>query len=97
MDEPQVSPTVFHLLERSVGKRVAITLDKDFGYEGKVEAVSRDPPSILLADAEVTVIRSTVANPIPRVVTREKKSKILIHLDAVHSVEILPQKAGGKM
>jgi hypothetical protein len=94
MSEPSISPTVFHFLERSIGKKVAIILDRDFGYEGNIEAISHAPPGIWLTDADAIILRSTVANPIPRVVTREKKSEIFIHLNAVHRVEILPQKKG---
>ncbi len=94
MSEHSISPTIFHFLERSIGKRVAIILDRDFGYEGNIEAISHTPPGIWLADADAVILRSTVANPIPRVVTREKKSEIFIHLNAVHRVEVLPQKKG---
>jgi len=84
-----VSPTVFHFLEKHVGKRVVIILDRDFGYEGKIEAVSHIPPGIWLAEAEAVVLRSTMVNPIPRVVSREKKSELFIHLNSVQRVEVL--------
>ena len=32
----QVSPTVFHFLERHIGKKAVIILDRDFGYEGRI-------------------------------------------------------------
>ncbi|WP_309492446.1 hypothetical protein [Candidatus Hecatella orcuttiae] len=89
MSEPAVSPTVFHFLEKHVGKRVVIILDRDFGYEGKIEAVSHIPPGIWLAEAEAVVLRSTMVNPIPRVVSREKKSELFIHLNSVQRVEVL--------
>jgi hypothetical protein len=89
LSEPAVSPTVFHFLEKHVGKRVVIILDRDFGYEGKIEAVSHIPPGIWLAEAEAVVLRSTMVNPIPRVVSREKKSELFIHLNSVQRVEVL--------
>ncbi|RJX15990.1 hypothetical protein CW703_03110 [Candidatus Bathyarchaeota archaeon] len=88
----QVSPTVFHFLERHIGKKAVVILDRDFGYEGKIEAVSHVPPGIWLADAEAVVLRATLANPIPRIVSREKKSEIFINLNSVQRVEILSSK-----
>ncbi|RLI06092.1 hypothetical protein DRO26_00180 [Candidatus Bathyarchaeota archaeon] len=92
MSEAGISPTVFHFLEKHVGKRVIIILDRDFGYEGKIEAISHVPPGIWLSEAEAVVLRATIANPIPRIVSREKKSELFIHLNSVQRVEILPHK-----
>jgi len=92
MSEQSVSPTVFHFLEKNIGKKVVVILDRDFGYEGKVEAISHVPPGIWLSEAEAVVLRTTLANPIPRVVSREKKSDLFIHLNSVHRVEIVPHK-----
>lgn len=92
MSESSVSPTIFHFLEKNVGRKVVVVIDRDFGYEGEVAAVSHIPPGIWLSNAEAVVIRATVANPIPRVVSREKKSEIFIHLNSVQRIEILPHK-----
>ena len=92
MSEPGISPTVFHFLEKNVGKKVIIIVDRDFGYEGTIEAISHTPPGIWLSDAEAIVLRATIANPIPRVVSREKKSELFVHLNSVQRVEILPHK-----
>jgi small nuclear ribonucleoprotein (snRNP)-like protein len=92
MSEPRISPTVFHFLERNIGKRVIVIIDRDFGYEGKVEAVSHQPPGIWLSDSEAIILRATLANPIPRIVTKEKKSELFIHLNSVLRVEVLPGK-----
>ncbi len=92
MSEESISPTVFHFFERHIGKRAIIILDRDFGYEGKIEAISHSPPGIWLSDAEAVVLRATLANPVPRIVSREKKSEIFIHLNSVQRVEILSQK-----
>ena len=92
MSEPGVSPTVFHYLEKNIGRKVIIILDRDFGYEGKIEAISNTPVGIWLTDAEAIVLRATVANPIPRVVSREKKSELFIHLNSVQRIELLSRK-----
>jgi hypothetical protein len=96
MSEAGVSPSVFHLLERNIGKRVLVIIDREFGYEGLVEAVSHIPPGIWLADADAVVLRSTIVNPLPRIVSREKKSELFVHLNSVLRVEFLPGKDTGK-
>jgi len=88
----EVSPTIFHFLERNVGRRVVVIIERDFGYEGVIEAVSHLPPGIWLTDAEAIVLRTTVANPIPRIVAKERKSEVFIHLNSVQRIEILPEK-----
>ncbi|RLI15088.1 MAG: hypothetical protein DRO43_02190 [Candidatus Hecatellales archaeon] len=93
MSTGEISPTIFHFLERNVGRRVVVIVERDFGYEGLIEAVSHTPPGIWLADAEAIVLRTTVANPIPRIVAKERKSEIFIHLNSVQRIEILPEKA----
>ena len=97
MAEAGVSPSVFHFLERHIGRRVLMIIERDMGYEGRIEAVSHIPPGIWLIDAEAVVLRTTLANPIPRVVSREKKSELFIHLNSVLRVEILPGKSARKI
>jgi len=92
----EVSPTIFHFLERYVGRRVIVIVERDFGYEGRIEAVSHIPPGIWLTEAQAVVLRTTVANPIPRVVARESKSEVFIHLNSVQRIEILPEKPSKK-
>jgi len=92
MSEPSISPTVFHFLEKNIGRRAVIILDRDFGYEGKIETVSHVPPGIWLSEAEAVVLRATLANPVPRIVSREKKSELFVHLNSVQRVEILPHR-----
>ena len=92
MSESGVSPSVFHHLEKNIGRKVVIILDRDFGYEGKIEAISHTPPGIWLADDDAIVLRTTVANPIPRIISREKKSELFIHLNSVQRIEFLPSK-----
>ena len=85
-----ISPTVFHMLERLVGKRVLAIMDRDFGFEGQLTAVSQIPPGLWLSEAEAVVLRSTLASPIPQVVSREKKRELFIHLDSVLRLETIP-------
>jgi len=84
-----VSPTVLQILERYNGKRVLVVLERSFGYEGIVTAVSQDPPGLWLSDSEAVVIRTTLANPLPQVVSREDRSEIFINLNSVQRIEVL--------
>jgi len=38
-----INPTIFHMLERLVGKRVLAVINRDFGYEGLLAVVSHEP------------------------------------------------------
>ena len=81
------SPTVFHMLERLVGKRVLAVINRDFGYEGRVAVVSHQPPGIWLTESEAVILRSTVVSPIPQIVNREPKGETFLHLDAIQRLE----------
>ena len=85
------SPTVFHMLERIVGKKILATIRRDFGYEGRLAVVSHQPPGIWLTDSEAVILRSTVVSPIPQVVNREPKGDIFLHLDAIQRLETIPE------
>ncbi|MFQ5758996.1 MAG: hypothetical protein ACE5IF_04910 [Candidatus Bathyarchaeia archaeon] len=82
-------PTVFHMLERNIGRRIVALLDPSYGFEGTLTAVTREPPGIWLSEAEVVTLRATIAQPIPQVVSREKRSEILINLNSVRRIEVL--------
>src|SRR5256712_8275944 len=86
-----VSPTVYHMLERMMGKRILVVIDRDFGYEGKLAVVSHNPPGIWLVEGEAVILRSTVISPIPQIVNREAKGEIFLHLDAVQRLESIPE------
>ncbi|MCK5593081.1 hypothetical protein KAI31_03185 [Candidatus Bathyarchaeota archaeon] len=81
--------TVFHMLERNVGRRIVAILDTSYGFEGKLVAVTRQPPGIWLSDADAIILRSTIAQPIPQVVSKEKRSEIFVNLNSVHRIEVL--------
>ena len=75
------------MLEKLVGKRVLVVVERDFGYEGELVAISHHPPGLWLSEAEAVVLRSTVVNPIPQVVSKEKKEELFLHLNAVLRLE----------
>ena len=85
------SPTVFHLLERQVGKKVLAVINRDFGYEGRVAVVSHQPPGIWLSECDAVILRSTVVSPIPQIVNREPKGEIFLHLDAIQRIETISE------
>ena len=86
-----VPPTVYHMLERLVGRRVLAVINRDFGYEGKLTVVSHEPPGIWLTESDAVILRSTVVSPIPQIVNRESKGETFLHLDAVQRLESLPE------
>ncbi|MEM3549999.1 MAG: hypothetical protein QXN87_00250 [Candidatus Bathyarchaeia archaeon] len=89
MPEQNIPPTVFHMLEKNLGKNVRVILDPAYGFEGALVAVTRDPPGIWLSNAEAIVLRATIAQPIPQVASREERSEIFIHLNSVQRIEVL--------
>jgi len=82
-------PTVFHILERNIGRRMVAILDPSYGFEGTLVAVTREPPGIWLSDAEVVTLRSTIAQPVPQVVSKEQRSEVFINLNSVQRIEVL--------
>ncbi len=81
--------TIFHMLEKHLGKRIHVIIGPSYGFEGKLAAVTTEPPGIWLSNAVATVLRSTIAQPIPQVVSREERSEIFINLNFVQRIEIL--------
>jgi len=75
------------MLEKLVGKRVVAVVERDLGYEGELTAVSHHPPGIWLSEADAIVLRSTVVNPIPQVVSKERKHELFLHLNSVLRIE----------
>ncbi len=82
-------PSVLLMLERHLGRKIHVVLDQSYGYEGILAAVSRDPPGLWLSEGKATVLRSTIAQPIPQVVSREDRSEVFINLTSVQRLEIL--------
>ncbi len=85
--------TVFHMLERNIGRRVLAILDSAYGFEGKLAALTLEPPGIWLSDAEAIILRSTIAQPIPQVVSKEERSEVFINLSSVQRIEVLHESS----
>jgi hypothetical protein len=81
--------TIFHMLEKNVGRRVLAILDPSYGFEGTLMAVTHDPPGVWLSNADAVVMRATIAQPIPQVVSKENRSEIFINLKNVQRIEVL--------
>ena len=84
---PPVS--IFHMLEKNVGRKVLAILNQAYGFEGKLVAITHDPPGIWLSNAEAVIFRATIANPIPQITGREERSEIFINLSSVQRIEVL--------
>jgi hypothetical protein len=89
MPEQNVPPTIFHMLEKNLGKNIRVILDPSYGFEGTLVAVTNDPAGVWLSGAEAIILRSTIAQPIPQVAGREERSEIFIHLNSVQRIEVL--------
>jgi hypothetical protein len=89
MPEQNVPPSIFHMLEKSLGKPIRVILDPSYGFEGTLIAVTREPAGIWLSDAEAIILRATIAQPIPQVAGREERSEIFVHLNSVQRIEVL--------
>ncbi|MEM2588571.1 MAG: hypothetical protein QXT44_02040, partial [Candidatus Bathyarchaeia archaeon] len=61
MPEQNIPLTIFHMLEKNLGKEVRVILDPSYGFEGTLAAVTREPPGIWLSDAEAIILRATIA------------------------------------
>jgi hypothetical protein len=89
MPEQDLPLTIFHMLEKNVGREVRVILDPAYGFEGTLAAVTREPAGIWLSDAEAIILRATIAQPIPQVTNREERSEIFVHLNSVQRIEVL--------
>jgi len=89
MSEKGPPPTVFQILERNTGHRLLVILERDYGFEGTLAALTQEPPGIWLSNAEAVILRATIAQPIPQVATREKRSEVFINLNSVQRIEVL--------
>mgnify|MGYP001155467273 CR=1 FL=1 len=92
MSENPLPISVFHMLERQIGRKILVILDQSYGFEGILAAITNEPAGIWLSEAKATVLRSTIARPIPQVVSREERSEIFINLGSVQRIEVLHEK-----
>jgi predicted aconitase with swiveling domain len=77
------------MLERNVGKKIRVIMDSTYGFEGTLEAVAQDPAGIWISEADSIVLRSTLAQPIPQVASREETNDLYLNLKEVQRVEVL--------
>jgi hypothetical protein len=89
MPEPNIPLTIFHMLEKNVGKEIRVILDPSYGFEGTLVAITREPAGIWLSNAEAVILRATIAQPIPQVASREERSEVFVHLNSVQRIEVL--------
>jgi hypothetical protein len=89
MPEQDLPLSIFHMLERNVGKKIRVILDPSYGFEGTLMAVTGEPAGIWLSEAEAIVLRSTMAQPIPQVASREERSEIMLNLHSIQRIEVL--------
>ena len=89
MSSQDLPPSIFHMLERNVGKKIRVIIDPAYGFEGVLAAVTLEPSGIWLSEAEAIVLRSTMAQPIPQVTSREERSELFLHLNSVQRIEVL--------
>lgn len=89
MPEQNLPPTIFHMLEKNLGKKIRVILDPSYGFEGTLTSVTREPAGIWLSDAEAIILRATIAQPIPQIASREERSEIFVHLNSVQRLEVL--------
>ena len=84
-----ISPTVYHILEGNIGRKILVVLGRDFGFEGVAATVSQERPGTWLSDAEAVILRATLANPMPQIVSREDRSELFINLNHILRIEVL--------
>jgi len=89
MSKVGVPPSVLQILERQIGRRVVAILDPSYGFEGTLAAVTREPPGIWLSDADIITLRTTIAQPVPQIVSREDRSEVFVNLSSVQRIEVL--------
>jgi len=82
-------PTVFHMFEKYVGRRVLVIIEPQYGYEGVLAAITYDPPGIWLSDADAVILRATIAQPFPQVVSKEDRSEIFVNVKNIQRLEVL--------
>jgi hypothetical protein len=85
-------PSVLQILERQIGKRIVAILDPSYGFEGTLAAVTLEPPGIWLSDADIITLRTTIAQPVPQIVSREDRSEVFVNLNSVQRIEVLHEK-----
>jgi hypothetical protein len=91
MPAQNLPPSVFQMLERNIGKKIRVTMEPAYGYEGTLEAVTQDPAGVWLSEVDAIVLRSTLAQPIPQVASSEEAGDLYLNLKTIQRVEVLQQ------
>ncbi|MDR2699394.1 MAG: hypothetical protein LBC12_01005 [Nitrososphaerota archaeon] len=91
MPAQNLPPSVFHMLERNIGKRVRIIIDSAYGYEGTLEAVTQELAGIWLSEADAIILRATLAQPIPQIASKEEAGDLYLNLKEIQRFEVLQQ------
>ena len=91
MPAQDLPPSIFHMLERNVGKKVRVITDSDYGFEGTLEAITQEPAGIWLSEVDTIVLRSTLVQPVPQVASREAAGDLYLSLNSVQRIEVLQQ------
>lgn len=89
LESSGVPPSVFHMLEKNIGRRVLVVVGPQYGFEGVLTAVTHEPPGIWLSNADGVILRATIAQPFPQVVSREDKSEIFLNVKDIQRLEVL--------
>jgi hypothetical protein len=89
MPVENIPPSIFHMLEKNVGRKLLVVLSQTYGFEGTLAATTHNPPGIWLSDAEAVIFRTTIANPLPQIAGREDRSEIFLNLTSVQRIEVL--------
>ena len=89
MPDKKIPPSIGHMLERNIGKRLRIIVDTAYGFEGTLIAVTQEPAGIWISDVEAVVLRATIAQPVPQVASREERGDIFLNLNSVQRMEFI--------
>jgi len=89
MPDKKIPPSIVHMLERNIGKRLRIIVDPAYGFEGTLIAVTQEPAGIWISDVEAVVLRATIAQPVPKVASREERGDIFLNLNSVQRMEVI--------
>jgi hypothetical protein len=91
MQAQDLPQSIFHMFEKNVGKKVRVITDSAYGFEGILEAITQEPAGIWLSEVYTIVLRSTLAQPVPQVVSRDEAGDLYLSLNSVQRIEVLQQ------
>ncbi len=79
------------MLSRYMGRIVLIVTSESSGFEGRLVAITVSPPMLHLEEAQRATLRSTIIDPIPRIMAREpvEGGEVLVNMNHVHRIELV--------